>query len=330
MRQRELSEITDGTAQDARQAPALGDHYFDVDERSFEDLVVQAAEFSKSIRYFNAQNIAEESWRDLFTHDDAVVMAEILTTDSARMEAEFLPYLQSPAAGANYLLRFSLRIDHWYQRLLIGEDESAHVLSRQIRAVIEQKLKSVIQQVAVYFPVTERTTTPSQAKSNPFSVFHPMWGFMQPQRRPVANTVDAEAVLRAGLYALVSAISYLKPITASQLALNLKDGNHNPALALFLAFARLLGKTQEKINTFTARHRDFYYNDVLQMTAKDQVPDSTFLVLKLDASRSSGAGRNCIQCGKGGRRRRSDLPVRCCPAGNGCAGAKRAHAALSA
>ncbi|WP_420238189.1 hypothetical protein ACOBR2_00845 [Telmatobacter bradus] len=258
-----------------------------MDERSFEDLVVQAAEFSKSIRYFNAQNIAEESWRDLFAHDEAVVMAEILTTDSARMEAEFLPYLQSPPAAANYLLRFSLRIDHWYQRLLQGEDESAHVLSRQIRVVIEQKLKSAIQQVAVYLPVTERMIASSPAKSNPFSVFDPMWGLMLTGRHPASNSADAEAVLRVGLYSLVSAISYLKPITASQLALNLKGGNHNPALALFLAFARLLGKTQEKINTFTARHRDFYYSDVLHMTAKAQVPDSAFLVLKLDASRSS-------------------------------------------
>ncbi|MGA2889703.1 MAG: baseplate J/gp47 family protein [Terracidiphilus sp.] len=269
-------------------AQALGDHYFDVDERGLEQVIARTAEFSKHVRYYNARNIPQDSWKDLFANDEAVVMADILTTDSARMEAEFLPLLHRPPAAAAYMMRFSLRIDRWYQSLINGEDDPASLVSRRIKAVVEQKLRSAIQHSAAYLPAAGQATESVPADAGMLSAFHPMWGFSSKQRiEPAARGAEAEAVLRSSFYSLVSAMSYLKPIAADRLTRSLKSGNHDPSIALFLAFAGLLIKAQEKINLFTARHRDFYYCDVLRMTAKAQVMDSTFLVLKKDSIGSS-------------------------------------------
>jgi len=288
MRPRDLSSIADGTAQDDRLPPALEDHYFDVEERAFEDIVARSAEFAKSVRFYNAQNLPEGSWRNLFASDESAVMVDIITTDATRMEAEFLPLLKNPPAAAAYLTRFSLRIDHWYQRLLKAEDDPANPVTRQIKAVIEQKLKSAIQQSTAYLPAAGQATESASADASLLSAFDPMWGLSSRKHiEPVVRGTEVEMVLRSSFYSLVSATSYLKPIAADRLSHSLKNGNHNPAIALFLAFAKLLETTQQKINTFTARHRDFYYRDVLRMTAKAQVPDSTFLILKPASTRSS-------------------------------------------
>jgi hypothetical protein len=60
-----------------------------------------------------------------------------------------------------------------------------------------------------------------------------------------------------------------------------------PHYALFIAFLELFRFAQEDVNTFTKRHLDFYYQDVLKLVKKSADPDQVFILLEL-AQTASG------------------------------------------
>lgn len=282
MRHRDMSAITDGTAQDERLSAALDDHFFDVDPRSFEEIVARCAELSNHIWYYNLANQRAGNWKGLFAGDETVIIAEIMAIDAARMEAEFFPLLADHGAAASYLAGFSLRISNWYRHLRQNESDAAQSLSRYLEQVIEQKLKNAMQLSMLYVRRSKSTDFDS------LSAFDPMWGLASGRLMRISTNASAiEKSLRSAFQVLVGALSQLKPVAARHFANSLRSGDHEPGIALLLAVAGLVEKTKVKINTFSARHRDFYYLDVLKMTPKAQVPDSTILLLKPDVATAS-------------------------------------------
>jgi hypothetical protein len=57
--------------------------------------------------------------------------------------------------------------------------------------------------------------------------------------------------------------------------------DHWPDKALLLSFLNVLDLYRDEINTFTTRHLDHYYKEVLQLAPKSAVADSVFLVAEL-------------------------------------------------
>lgn len=54
-----------------------------------------------------------------------------------------------------------------------------------------------------------------------------------------------------------------------------------PHYALFIAFLELFRYAQDAINTFSKRHLDFYYKDVLKLEKRNPVPDQVYVVFEL-------------------------------------------------
>src|SRR6476620_180465 len=63
--------------------------------------------------------------------------------------------------------------------------------------------------------------------------------------------------------------------------LNNESKDTSPHLALFLAFLELYKQPQSIINNITARHLDFYYQDVLRLKKKAAIADRVHLLLEL-------------------------------------------------
>lgn len=60
-----------------------------------------------------------------------------------------------------------------------------------------------------------------------------------------------------------------------------------PHYALFIAFLELFQYAQRDINSFTKRHLDFYYKDVLKLIKKSADPDQAFILFELAQNASS-------------------------------------------
>jgi hypothetical protein len=290
LRSRDNLPITDGTAQEERFPPALADHYFDVDERPVEDLISRTAEFARFVRYYSATDPNTQDWKPLFAGDEIVILADIVTNDSTRMEADYRLYnAVSPQKTAEYLIRFALRIDRWCQRLADAPSETGRLMSREIRELIAAKLKDAIDTIARLFPPHPHAASPSYDAAM-LRTFHPMWGlarYAAPERPAPGPLPDAQSALLETFYLLVGAVSCLKPLALERIRASRQSGDHNPAVGLFLSFADLMDKARGKANTFTARHRDFYYDDVLRIGPRPQQPDRTFLAFEIQPGRRS-------------------------------------------
>ena len=57
--------------------------------------------------------------------------------------------------------------------------------------------------------------------------------------------------------------------------------DNEPHFALFLCFLKLFSHAQNKLNSLTGRHLDFYYKKVLQLKTKKEVPDQAHLISEL-------------------------------------------------
>lgn len=76
--------------------------------------------------------------------------------------------------------------------------------------------------------------------------------------------------------------------TALQQSLEDKD-DHPPHYALFLAFLRLRGSVQDRLNGLLWRHLDHYYQDILRLRPKPPEPDHIHLVAELSRSTASAS-----------------------------------------
>ena len=294
---------TDGTEQGARFPEPLRDDYFHVDEMSFEDLLSLTAKYSASLRFFSADKArglkrgepllaaVDGDWSDLFSSDEAVIMAGILSTNMKHLRATLLQRLDSGAhdTGA-FVFELAQLIDGWFRRLGRIDQPSASALQRAMGEVIRQRLSAELLQLSYYFDRVHDGRHPAGWNRD---VLDDVWNEIHhepiavPERTSVRFRVWEKTFLNTTADSFLHSIGYLKSIVPQYMEESLKSGEHNPGIALLMGFFKLYRRAQDSVNTLTARHLDFYYRDVLKMIPRESEPDSAWVVLRADATARS-------------------------------------------
>mgnify|MGYP001812422000 FL=1 len=282
--------ITDGTAQQDRRSPALHPGYFDVDELSFENLLAMGAEFAKSLKYYNLNNEIDGDWGELFSADEAVIMASILSTDLGRIESDFQRIsLSNPDRLPRFMLDLASRINTWFTCLSASENKHGELLALKIATIISEKLASELHELRRIADHAEVSYDPVD-----YSGFAGVWGLAVPEIDSpfpestigeLGNADDMKRYLSASFYVFSNSISYLKTTTELLLQQSLDSGRHEPATGLFMVFLRMYQKAQLKLNTFTPRYLDFYYQQVLKAGNREHVPESYYLLFETRVGR---------------------------------------------
>jgi len=278
------SRITDGTAQGQREPLAFRPDYFNADEMSFEMLLSMASEYAATFNYYNAANQKEGSWAELFSANEAVIMALIATCDVEKIEAEFTRVdLSDLWMPAEYVIEVAATIDFWLQRLTTAaESETATLLRSNIYDLIRSKLLPGLHTAA---DVARRSAGGSSGGAG-VTGLSPVWQVTDDEGRgtfPLAVTVkleDHDAVvlqLEMALLKMTGAIRYLKSLVTDMLQRSLQGQSHEPAIGLFMVFLRLYEVVQQRLNRFTERHLDFYYRDCLKTVPRGRQAESLFL-----------------------------------------------------
>jgi hypothetical protein len=287
------ADITDGTEQNDRFPSALKDAYFNADELSFEDLLALSTEFAFQLHFYNLNNERDGNWSELFTSDESVITAIILSTDTRRIEAEFLRLMETNRGNpalAECVYKLAFLIDFWFRKLKFVEHAPAKGLSWHIASVVENKLAADLHSLGTCVRLLRQWD--NESLSLDFSRFDPMWEvkkendvFLFPKSRlpELKSGAQAKNFLRSNFYSFLNAVSYLKKIASQYLHDSLHSKAHNPAMGLFLAFLMLFRRAQGKINTFTQRHLDFYYHRFLKFVPEQSAPDCAYLTFEADA-----------------------------------------------
>lgn len=164
------------------------------------------------------------------------------------------------------------RIDQWYAEA--SQLESAglgeHPFKRNLEQVIGQDLSRYtleIERDRVLGPLWLRLAERANVR------FGSIWS-NDAGRSVSFNAEDlasVETAFRRSLDSLADlARRYLESVQQ-------EDGEHAPHAGLLIAFVKLLGIVQGELNTFTARHLDFYLREVLRLAPRPSQPDRSFV-----------------------------------------------------
>jgi hypothetical protein len=287
--------IRDGTSQDDRLLPALRDGYFNVDEMRFEDLLSLAVEYAGLLKYHDASNQPDGSWREFFEADEASLLASILATNVHGVEAEFSAFIRDSGATLSQwrdsgvgveampAFRLALKIDSWLLGLGKLSSVAAARTRENIRELIEKTLRTELQRLRLFLRQSHEPG--AEAAFRAFSAIWECGGKPKTGLAVPDAAADPQAIaqfLKSNFHAFYNALLFLRRNTKDILGASLERHDHDPAMGLYFAFLRLFKKAQDKINGFTARHLNFYYEDVLKAGRREFVPDSAWLLFSTD------------------------------------------------
>jgi len=284
--------LWDGTSQDDRLLSALKPDFFHVDETRFEDYLAMAARYAGLLEFRGLDNRPSGDWKTFFESDETCILASLLATNLELIEAEFLRCLavsgrythllndERVDMGVFVALDLARQVDMWHTRLSVLSSPEATRAYEKISGLIEHTLSGEFLRLCTFIEDSAgfskgEVTIPELAD---------IW--RKPKRLSGQSgesfPEDAWQFLKANFYSFRNAILHLQEWARDSLSVSLQRGDHDPAIGLFIAFLKLFERVQGRLDDFTQRHMDFYYEDVLKMRRYDYVPDSVHLVFSPD------------------------------------------------
>jgi hypothetical protein len=281
--------MTDGCEQRERFPLALTDGYFRPDETSLETLVAMSADLGARLRFVDHQLQPSGTWGELFDEDEALVLARIAAADLDAEQAAFVRDADSAplAALVERTVALASRIDHWLKLVAASDEPGARSVRARIEHLVHQTLGDDLAWVMERF-LGDRS---AEAGSSPSPLarklathqrrFDAIWSAPRPMRVVHAERSDRE-MLRSRFFSFISAGRQVQELARELLPHSLESQRHAPAAGLLMAFLQLHQVVQRRINQFTSRHADFYYDEVLRMRPLPAVADSVHLVVGRD------------------------------------------------
>lgn len=299
------SEINlDGSGQLGRYLKALDPSYAPVDDCNIEDLLIFTRRLANQVRFYDilGSNPGQEkdptkvSWTEFFRRDMAVIFASIGTIDLEALKKDYDSIRTALDTKPGHhlfsnlfdpILGIAVRIDKWYA-LAIPENP----LHDDLKLAIDSNLKTQMQKIVAYEEGFKFVDSQHSLKLDYTGVSNKaLWGLNDPINADITiyqGTELADRIRYASLY--VDDIfnifyGFLKGLVERsegymQYALEQYPA-HQPHMALFISFLQLFRLAQDQMNGITGRMLDFYYRDVLQLTAKPAFPDKAFIVFEL-------------------------------------------------
>ncbi|MGQ7846054.1 baseplate J/gp47 family protein [Granulosicoccus sp. 3-233] len=294
----------DGTSQADRVQPALSPGYFNVDERGLLQLIALGERLAGNLLFRDLNDRKSGTWEPLFAADELAVMASISSVNIAQLEHLY----QSLSAGGDLaaqgrlILDLARRLDQWLLRLGNAEHESAAELAERISRIVEGRLATELHGVLLllealreeaYNGETVSATSDRyrfaqvwQAREWAGQSREDQWGHTSTATS--ASQVDREAdaderrsrLLAARFASFIGTIIQLQELVALRLEDSLASGRHEAAFGLYVAFLRLFGRAQDRLNEFPGQRLAFYYQSVLGVSARKARPDHVHLVLE--------------------------------------------------
>ncbi|MCC6411370.1 MAG: hypothetical protein IT270_06905 [Saprospiraceae bacterium] len=286
----------DGVSQRQRLVRALHPSFVSVDERDLSDMLLYARKYAELLRYYNADNLQDGDWTVFIEKDISTLCAIIARTnlDSlredfdqklayARANALAQPQSVAPLFGTIYEMAFLA--DGWWRGSVSGLNLHT-VLQKVIRSVLADAVAD-----AGSYALKFNFLNPSTAPELNHPMLHDVWDIQTVVADATlfpSGTATAESMaifldrvksafkrLYDGLLSLIQQAPGFLEETIS------KYPQHEPHIALFLAFISIFKIAQQHQNTLTREHLNFYYKDILGLKPNPAKPDAAHIVFTL-------------------------------------------------
>ena len=289
-------KTSSGTTRDNRFLEALDPATAPIDERSCQDLLAFALDFSKLLNYYDSGNQPVSDWSPFFERDLCFLLAQIVTTDVLRDHFQGWALQNAVKAGRGNtkeilkaIYRIVQRIDHWYiwAADIAKKDRADNQLRKTLESIIESDvghyLGNHIQDILKTLQPSPDGESWTDYWSRQEARLQGPWRAEEKADQPVVLPPYYKPVdgLLAILRALHLATQKLQRVARQYLEESLSRSDHPPHTALYIAFAKLLLLLKDKINQLSERHLIFYYHDVLRLSERPSSPDVVHVTFEL-------------------------------------------------
>lgn len=306
-----------GTSQAQRIPQALSAQFALVDERTAANLILFAKKYSAYLNYYDLTNAITGTWQNIMGKDVAITIAAVASW-RIKDYTPFLEDLSDEIKNAttdtdrqnhfkiffDFVFTLAANLDEAYKKL------PADVSFKQFLSVsIASKLAYPLNTLIYYYNSFSTATPPLIDVTAGFTdPLTPVDSIILSQNFHLANlskewqfpglTVpditlsgnvhdDLNHIITHNLFtgavqSFTDGIVNIISRTPGFLQETLENyPSHEPHYALYLTFLRLFRFSQNQLNTYTQRHLDFYYKDVLRLTNNNAEPDLVHLVFEL-------------------------------------------------
>ncbi len=286
-----LAYTPKGMDQDHRLPFALEEGYFNVDEMTFEDLLAASVEFASSLKYYNSGAIESGNWRSFLASNEIVIMALIIHRDITSLRNR-ISSGRSNSARQLFALVLPLIADlnSWLKDLNRSQSLPARDLAALIERLIYSSLLAEAHNVGKlldYF-----SNADEEVDGSDFPRLSSIWDVQTANvdsgnqyGRAVISNIENDAaaakMLTRSTFEFLNAFDNLKTHCQVLLPQALKTESHDPAISLFIAFLKLYQYAQENVNSFTQRHLDFYYREILRTHNRQKDAETTVLTFEI-------------------------------------------------
>ncbi len=273
--------IRNGTSQPERFNSALEPSSVKIDEHTIADTIAFAYNYADLVKFYDRDNKSRSTWHDFFALSDTVMLAMISVTAYKSIDTDMRVLLKNyndkkTITNARAIIKaihaIAGEIQQWNSKI-----PKSSALYPIMALEIEKQLAGALKKLASF----EKSLTIKNSYTLFFS--HPWGDFDQATFDVLAATAISGVDDLRQLF-LSFFTSYVKLIHQSKILLEkslLVKNSHPPHITLFLTFLHLLQHAKDHLNSFTQRHLDFYYKEVLRLQKREQVPDLVHVVFEL-------------------------------------------------
>ncbi|WP_114782552.1 baseplate J/gp47 family protein [Botryobacter ruber] len=309
--------VRSGVNQYERVLQALLPGHASVDERDDADLILFAKNYASQLKYFNATNVAEGDWQVFMRMDVSVTLASLVKLEVAGSFAyvkKILDVLKATPTSDETKLKnhFKVLFDFGFTLTALlqeyYQDLPAEFGFREIiKNTIQSTLPPYYDRLKKYYdeaisqglidagstftlepaPFAVQLSQDFQEASlaafwtdGPLPAFTPTYHGASTSLK-IKNTGTHN--LFTGIFDQYSkTLTRLVAQARKQLDQTLTSfPAHSPHYGLFLTFIKLFRYAQEHVNTYTKRHLDLYYKEILSLRMKAAEPDQVHLTFEL-------------------------------------------------
>ena len=279
--------------------PALSPESVQIDGMTVRQKLAFCGHLSEVFTFYNIKGKPDGQWTELINSDLSVFSARILEKDNSQYFSDFSSFENAVKSAANECLKnlflqkyfnsiFSvlLEINNWF--IKSGRDFYKNEIYNLLAESIESEGKMLLADIyRIYFGYCENHSNFKNQGLKVFSALAKQWHF---EPFPYLSAEELKKYKEISMFLNNSKVvgdqifTYFNNLLAEIKIIyenSLLRNDIAPHIGLLITFLDLLEHTNSNLNQLTAKHLNFYYKDVLKLSAKKAKADKAFVSLVL-------------------------------------------------
>jgi hypothetical protein len=284
---------------------------FQIDDREVLDFILFIKEYSKGVHFYNKKNKKEGTWYELLKSDETFLIAEISKFDILKFSIYRVNLIKKYDEAFsiegkklifnefyNSTLSLFQQINEWYLSALKNNlTQESSLIETELETAIQQKISALAND---FIKITESFIEKkilNKKVSNKFSVFNSIWelnSFSLNENENENENADVEIFDEGDLNFAFKKITLIFNPTY-EIVYNLvlrskklfskslyENDNHKAHIGLLFSFLELFRHSLDDLNTFTKKHLDLYFKQVLKLKHLKASSAKIFVSFEID------------------------------------------------